>query len=178
VFFLILLIAGLAVTNPNYIDGDVVINGDLEVIGGINVTLLSHAEGYFHSYDDPFLVDISSANVYYNVTNFTLQNLRNIEAGDNAIKILKTGTYNIMGTVSFTGGNGGIYEFEVHLNDAGLENCVFFRSTSSTAIGVGALSCITDLNANDELNLRVKDINNPPQNINIYQMNFLIFEIH
>lgn len=138
---------------------------------------LHYAEGYFQSYSSPYTITIGAINTYYNVTNITVQSYKGITVADNQALIARDGAYKIIATMSFSGGNSGVYEAELFTNDVGHPECVFFRDTSSTARGDATFTCIEELEAGDKLNVRIKDISNPAQNINIYAFNFNIIEI-
>lgn len=136
-----------------------------------------YAEGYYHSYDSPFLVDIVAADTYYNITNMTIDNSNGIITQDFSVKITKAATYRVIGTMSFSGGNGGEYELELFVNDEEQEDCAFLRTTNTTAIGDATLACIIDLNVNDLLVMKIKDISALPQDVSVYALNFNIVEV-
>jgi len=135
------------------------------------------AQGFYHSYDTPAEVYIDNEDVYYNFTNLTIDFYNGFNPVGIGVNTTKAGYYKIDGGLSFSGGNSGVYEFEVFNNEQGLEQCVFFRSTSTTAIGHAGMSCIVNLTVGDHLTLRIKDITAPAQDVNVYQANMNIIEI-
>jgi hypothetical protein len=154
-------------------------NATLKYEGGQwNCEIISYAEGYYHDYDTPIEINISSADVYYNITGFALDNVRAFDTLGNSVRARHEGIYSVLGTMSFRGGNGGEYEVELFINDVGQEECVFFRTTSTNAIGDASLSCIIALEVNDVLIMKIKDLSAPAQDVEIDQLNFKIVEIH
>ena len=141
------------------------------------VNITNYAEGYYHSYTIPNIIDIVMTDTYYNITGISEIHSRGITFEDNGIKINKQSHYLINGGVSFSGGTGGIYEFEIFVNEVGQENCVFFRNSTSSDIGYGGITCTLELYPDDMLTARIKDISNPPKDVSIHQLNFNIVEV-
>ena len=136
-----------------------------------------YAEGFYQSYDTPIYINTTVTDVYYNVTGFTLDKYYGFVIDNNAVMTTHKGLYKISAAMSFSGGNGAEYEAELFINGVGKEECVFFRSTSSTLIGDAGFSCIMQLEENDHLIMKVKDFSSPPKPISIYRLNFNIVEI-
>lgn len=147
-------------------------------VGGVWVCeMMSFAEGFYHSYDTPIVVDLVTENVYVNITGFALNDTYQIDTLGNAIRINHDSYYLINGMMSYSGGNSGEYEVELFVNDVGQEDCVFFTSTSNVDKDTGGFSCILRLFYGDTLVVKVKDISAPVQDFSIYQLNFNIVEI-
>ncbi len=136
-----------------------------------------YAEGFYQSYDTPIYINTTVTDVYYNITGFTLDKYYGFIVGTNDLIIEHTGLYKVSVGMSFSGGNGAEYETELFINNVGKEECVFFRTTSSTLIGDAGFSCILNLEENDNLIIKVKDFSSPPKPIFIYRLNFNIVEI-
>lgn len=174
IVFIIVIIGSFFGASPFTVNNGSIepINPDLSVYLGLH-----YAQGYFQNYSTPYTISISAANVYYNLSNIMDFNSRGIINTNNKATIVRDGVYRISGTMSFSGGNSGVYEVELFINDLGHPECTFFRDTSSTARGDASFFCIENLKAGDILNIKVKDISTPAQSINIYAFNFNIFEI-
>lgn len=134
----------------------------------------AYAEGYFHSYTTPFNVSIAVSNIYYDLTNYTMTFAENFLITENGVVAENEGLYKLSGTMSFEGGNGGLYEIELHRNNVTVPSCAFFLTTSNSDTRNGAINCLIYLYAGDALKIKVKDMKNPPQNIYVRQMNFNI----
>ena len=59
----------------------------------------------------------------------------------------------------------------MHRNDVAEENCAFFRTSTSSAMGHAGINCILELNRSDVLTLMIKDLSVPPKDVSIYQAN-------
>lgn len=136
------------------------------------------AEIYYHSYSTPYVVEIPFIDTYYKLNVTTLSALSGFTQNESGLVVQKDAVYKIVGSISFSGENTGVYEVEVHRNNAGMEKCVFFRTLSINSLGVGALTCIVELSKGDFLNVKVKDLDAPAQNIVFQQFNLNIVEMH
>lgn len=152
------------------------INGNLTVEGIINHDNV-YAEGYYKNLTTPITISIASENTYYNVTNFTQGDTSGVTFEDNGVTIDVSGTYKIAGTISFSGGNSGLYDFGIAVNGIVNQHCGAIRTTSSTAVGNIGFSCIDMFNAGDHLNLQVEDTSASAQDVNIYFMNLNMVRI-
>lgn len=136
-----------------------------------------YAEGYYHNYTNPQTITISVSDTYYNITNMNEGNYYGLVFHSDGLNITKTALYDLDVSASFTGGNSGLYEFELFVNNNGNPDCVFFRTTTTTNLGNAGTSCLLNLTQGDHLVMKVKDINPPAQNINLYNYNFKIVEV-
>lgn len=138
---------------------------------------VKYATGYYHSYYSPMQVHFTAANTYTNITVYTNISGNNFEIYGNSIRILHEGKYLILSGMSFNGGNGGVYEIELHVNDVAMPNCAFFMTTSTVDILHGEFSCVLNLNVNDRLVIKAKDISAPVQDMWYYQLTASIIEV-
>lgn len=153
-------------------------NSFLKRIDGVwQCNKIHYGEAYYHDYITQLTINIDSAGVYYNISGFSLDDNYGIINHGNQREITKDALYSILGTMSFHGGNGGEYEVELFVNDVGQDDCAFFRTTSTSNLGDATLSCLKQLSIGDHLNIRVKDLSAPPQDIDITAFNFKIVEV-
>jgi len=147
-------------------------------INELGISNITYAEVFYHSYTTPLVITISAADTYYNITGFEygiVNGFTNTTAYNTIV--MKNATYKVCSQASFSGGNSGEYEFELHKNDIPLPHCAFFRSTSTNNLGNAMMCCLENFKKNDELTMRIKDISAPAQSINLYQLNFNIVEV-
>jgi len=137
-----------------------------------------YAEGYFHNHTDPLEITISTQSTFYNLTNWTAGEYNGFVFEGDGVTANVSGTYKLDGYISFSGGNGGEYDFTVFINGIEEMSCDVSRTTSSTTIGnVGGPSCLISISEGDHIHLGVEDLASPTQNIEIENMNFHIHRI-
>lgn len=136
------------------------------------------AEGNYHNQSGPLVVSIPVFDTYYNISGFSLDIASGFYQSSNVVVVINEGYYLVNFGVSFTGGSGGLYEFELFVNEEDTDTCGTYRSTSNNAIGFTGFSCIYYFEAGDYLSIRVKDQNNPPSDIEIIDFNTNIVSIN
>jgi len=164
-------------------------SGDMDILCDTNNSLIkkvagtwvcsqtAYAEGYYHSYTTPIAITIGTADVYYNITGFVLNNSNQFITDRYYIETTKSGLYFISASMSFNGGNGGEYEVELFKNGTSQPDCSFFRTTSTTAIGDAGFTCLKYIEAGSELIMKIKDLSPPAQSVSIQRLNFNIIEV-
>jgi len=138
---------------------------------------LAFGQRSYHNYTTPLNINIGFSNVYYKIGPMMTVNSKNMVLNSTGTYILSEGYYLITSSLSFSGGNSGLYEFEVFVNDEEKEECSFFRTTTSNALGAGGITCILYLTNNDMLDMRVKDVTPPAQDIKIYHATINILKV-
>ena len=136
-----------------------------------------YAEAYFHSYESPVEMTLGSTGLYYNITNFTMNGYYGLVPSKNGINVMKQANYKISLLLTFQGGNNGDYEIELFINDVSEPKCATFQTTSAGAHNNAVINCIMNLSVNDHLDVRIKDMYNPAQDISYHQLNFNMVEI-
>lgn len=177
ILFIVFIITGLDIGDYDYEcqQNDYIIKNNNKW----ECSTINHAEGFYHSYDTPITIDIIDINAYVNITGFVIDNLQGFIFNNNySVEVTHTGLYDVFSELSFEGGNNGEYEIELFRNEDSQEDCAFFRGTSTITKDIGAFRCLKNLNDGDILTVRVKDVSDPPQDINIYQLNFIIIEVY
>lgn len=179
---IILLLTGIIILVSALEVGDIsdCIEGQkiLTINGNWTCSTIHYAEGYFHNYDNPATVTISTNNTYYQITNYTIDNIQGINIAGTQANITKNSTYKITLEIAMQGGNNGDYEIELHKNNVAQIDCATFVTTTTGDHKNIMISCIKALLPNDKLDVRIKDVNNPAQNILYHQLNFNIIEIN
>lgn len=153
-------------------------NQFLRVLGGVwscHTESPVFAEGYFHNHTNPLTVSIAAANTYYNITGFNMGHSLGVVWSNDGIDINTTGYYKFSGSVSFSGGNNGDYDYIMTNNGLPLLDCSMERTATSTATGNVGLTCIEYMKKGDHLNIQVRDLNAPSQDVSITVMNLNIF---
>lgn len=176
----LMILAGIGTAiDTNDIDETCSTNNSLlkRILGTWQCSQTYYAEGWFHNYSSPQTITIGVADTYYNITGINEGETNGLVFSQNGLNITKNATYEIHMAISFTGGNSGLYEFELFVDGIGEPKCTFFRTTSSTALGNTGSHCIMSLISGNHLNMMVKDISAPAQNIQLYQYNFNIIEV-
>ena len=138
---------------------------------------MHHAAAYYHSYTTPLEFNMSAADTYYNIVGYDILQSYGVIVNETGAIVQKKAYYDISASMSFSGGNSGEYEVELFVNGVGQEECVFFRSTQSSAIGSASFRCHKNLDVGDVLMVKVKDITTPVQDIRVYQLNFNMIEM-
>lgn len=136
-----------------------------------------YAEGYFYNHTNPLFIDIAASGVYYNVTNFTAGEYDGFVWAGNGVTITKDGLYKFSGSLSFKGGNGGVYGFTMAINGVPQPDCSMEKTASNTLINNVGLTCLKRLSVGDHLNLQTEDYNAPAQDIYITIMTLNIIEV-
>lgn len=177
----VFLLVGFAVSVLDSEDIDDVCSTNNTILRKLSGTwgcdTMHFAEGHYQSYATPIEINVTSQGVYYNITGYESFLLRGFTTALTGVRCNKNGVYRLVGTMSFYGGNSGDYEVALFVNGAEKHECAFQRSTSSNAIGDATLTCIQTLNSGDLLNMRVKDMSAPAQDIYIHALNFNIVEV-
>jgi len=145
-----------------------------------NVILLDgeaahYAQTAYHNETSPLTIDLITINVYENVTGLHVDYLGGITAPPPTIT--RAGMYQLIGSISFSGGNSGKYRYNLFVNDLEEHACGAMRTTTSNGLGSMSINCLTYLNVGDTLNMRVKDTTNPVQDVNIYTLTFNMVSI-
>ena len=88
------------------------------------------------------------------------------------------GIYLVHYELSFAGGNQGVYEMGVSVNNAApAYKTRFRRTTTSTDIGAVSHSFYADYSGGDVVHVKAQDISSPAQDMTIYYLNFKIERI-
>ncbi len=167
---------GIGTTSPTH---------KLNVIGGFNVTGIVHedrtSKGYaqtdFHNETDPLVIGLSIEDLYYNVTGLHLLYNNSISMIDGQATIHKSSMYQLVGSVSFSGGNSGVYRYNLFVNNEEEHACGAMRTTTSTALGSISINCLVYLEEGDLVNMRIKDTTSPVQDVDIYTLTFNMVEV-
>lgn len=165
--------------------GDFIIeNGALKVEEDLNVSGVvyesniskAYAQTAYHNETDPLVIDLVTEDVYENITGLHLDYNNSIYMNGQAT-IGKTNMYHLTGSISFNGGNSGVYRYNLFVNDAEEHACGAMRTTTSSSIGSMSLNCLVYLEEGDVVNMRVKDTTSPVQDVNIYTLTLNMVEI-
>lgn len=143
-----------------------------------DLDVVYYIQAYFASNNtNPYTISIGTTNQYYNLTVWQPSSIYGLEFYLDGIKITKADTYRLSSSISFTGGNGGNYDFTLFINNVPKKVCGQGLTASGTNVGNMAFSCILDLNVDDYLTFRVKDAGNPAQDIQVYRANLNLVEL-
>ena len=140
----------------------------------------SYVEGYYYNSTGggtPYTVTLASANVWYNLTNWTAGEYNDFEFWGNGVNASKSGIYSFSGTVTFTGGNGEEYSFSLSQNGVMIGKCGMGRTAGNSVRENLAFSCLIDIEEGDHLTLEVADKNNPPTDVDIYKINMNMVKV-
>ena len=150
----------------------------------VNQTLLNdsfptavYAEGFFHSYSDPAILELATTDTYYQITNFSMHELKGFNVTPSGVVVLYAGTYKLSFNFAMSGGNSGDYELEFFKNGVGQEDCATFVTTATTDHLTAAINCLIMLEKGDVLMVKAKDLGNPAQDISYHQLNLNIIRI-
>ena len=134
--------------------------------------VLVYGECVYHNETTPLVIGIASANVYYNITNLTLQHSKNVIAVNDTFIIQYGGAYRLSAGITYSGSLNNDYEFEVFVNGEDAEHCAstdeVLRANARTYIGI---TCIDELEVGDVVNLRVEN-EDAANDVSIYTLNF------
>ncbi len=160
------------------IDDNLEIIGDLNITGIVSETNISkaYAQTDYHNETDPLEISLTVQNQYENITGLHLDYNNSIHMNGQAT-IGKAGMYHLTGSISFSGGNSGLYRYNLFVNNEEEHACGSMRTTSSSQLGSLSINCIVPLIEGDTVNMRVKDTTTPVQNVKIYTLTFNMVEI-
>lgn len=166
------------------VSNNVSIGGNLSIDGSSNTTGIvyqsniskAYAQTDYHNETDPLVIDLITEDVYENITGLHLAHNNSIHINGQAT-IDKTGMYHLTGSVSFSGGNQGLYRYNLFVNNQEEHACGSIRTTSTTQIGSISINCLVHLVEGDQVNMRIKDTTSPVQDVNIYTLTFNMVEI-
>lgn len=154
---------------------------ELNVIGDLNVTgeldfQRHYAQTAYHNETDPLVIDLITEDVYYNVSGLHVDYSEGINTSGMPT-ITASGMYQLVGSISFSGGNSGKYRYNLFVNDVEEHACGAMRTTTSTSLGSMSINCLVQLEVDDTVNMRVKDTTSPVQDVNIYTLTFNMIKI-
>lgn len=136
-----------------------------------------YAEGFFNSNNtNPYTITISTTGVFYNLTEWTPSDYNGFTWSRDGVVVSKDALYKLNGVITYTGGNGGKYGFVLLKNGIPQPDCSA-GSQSTNIISSLNINCLISLNVDDYLNIAIRDINTPTQDVEVYKTNFNIVEI-
>ena len=163
--------------NTTTTGADLLVGDDMQVFGDLE-TNVHYAEGSYHNETVPVTIGIASIDTWYNMTNFTQAHTNEVTFAGDGININKTDTYLISASFTVSGGNAGKYRISLFVNDVENMLCGAGRDTTSTDWGNLGITCLDDFTAGDSLVFKVKDVQAPAQDLNIYFQTANIIEIN
>lgn len=151
------------------------ISGDVNITGSLDYNR-AYAQTAYHNETNPVVIDLVTEDVYVNVTGLHLDYNNSIHMDGQAV-IEKTSMYQLMGSISFSGGNSGLYRFNLFVNDLEEHACGAMRTTSTNQLGSLSINCVVYLEENDKVNMRVKDTTSLVQDVSLYTVTMNMIEI-
>lgn len=153
----------------------------LNVIGDGNFTgeLIwdrAYSQTAYHNETTPLTITLTTEDLYYNITGLHLDYNNSIHMDGQAV-IERTSMYQLSGSLSFSGGNSGLYRYNLFVNNVEEHACGSMRTTSTSQLGSLSINCLVYLEEDDIVNMRVKDTTSPVQDVNIYTLTFNMVEL-
>lgn len=152
---------------------NITLNGNT-YISSLTIGSLEYNKSYcsiFFPYNESTsTITITQSEVYYNFTmldNSSCAGMTVNHTTYDKIIVDKTGEYTVSFSVSFTGGNTGLYGIGIAKNGIIQRNC-YSQQTASGSVQNTGVTCYLQLDKNDIIDLQVDDEQAPSQNIVIH----------
>lgn len=158
------------------VEGNVSIEEDLNITGELSY-YAHYAQTSFHNDVSPLIIGLSTEDVYENVTGLNVDYGHGIDTSSGIPTITKDSMYQLIGSISFSGGNSGRYRFNLFVNSVEEPACGAMRTTDTANLGSLSINCLVYLEDDDQVNMRVMDTTSPVQNVSIHTLTFNMVQI-
>lgn len=116
-------------------------------------------------------ITISDTTNYFNITGFGMGDLSGVTYSDDDLTLTQDGVYKIDWALSFGGGVSDTWHIALFKNGAALTECndVLRKVGTGGDVGAAANTCLADLNANDVIDLRIRNADGTDNAVVYYQ---------